>query len=252
LKAGARRTNIFLMPDTEPRQVADSPSITPHEIAVPRTARYYTLGPTHGFPRELWFVAHGYGQLARRFLRSFSALDDGTRLIVAPEGLSRFYLDPIPQRQLDPSPRIGASWMTREDRTAEIGDYVGYLERVATQVRHPLSGAAPRIVVLGFSQGTATVSRWLASSDMRADHLVLWSGGIPPELDLAHWAARLHGASIHLVVGETDPIVPSAAIAAEAERLSAAGVAFEIVRHPGAHAIDAKALQELAAGFAGH
>ena len=25
---------------------------------------------------------------------------------------------------------------------------------------------------------------------------MLWSGGIPPELDLAQWATRLHGASI--------------------------------------------------------
>jgi predicted esterase len=240
------------MADTEPRQVADSPSITPHEIVVPRTARYYTLGPTHGFPRELWFVAHGYGQLARRFLRAFSPLDDGTRLIVAPEALSRFYLDPIPQRRLDPSPRIGATWMTREDRDSEIGDYITYLERVATEVRHPLTGAAPRIVVLGFSQGTATVSRWLATSEIRADHLVLWSGAIPPELDIAAWAARLHGASIHLVVGERDPMVTPDAVTAEAERLSAAGVAFEIVRHPGAHGIDASALQQLATGFAGH
>jgi predicted esterase len=240
------------MADTEPRQVADSPSITPHEIVVQRTARYYTLGPTHGFPRELWFVAHGYGQLARRFLRSFAGLDDGTRLIVAPEALSRFYLDPLPKRRLDPSPRIGATWMTREDREAEIGDYIEYLERVATEVRHPLTGAAPRIVVLGFSQGTATVSRWLATSEIRADHIVLWSGAIPPELDIAAWAARLHGASLHLVVGENDPTVPPDAAAAEGERLSAAGVAFEIVRHPGAHGIDAAALQQLAAGFAGH
>ncbi len=85
---------------------ADS-AITPHSLVVPRTARYYTLGPTHGFPRELWFVCHGYGQLAERFLRQFAPLDDGTRLIVAPEALSRFYLDPIPQRRNDPSPRIG-------------------------------------------------------------------------------------------------------------------------------------------------
>jgi predicted esterase len=239
------------MADTEPRQVADSPSIAAHEIVVPRSARYYTIGPTHGFPRELWFVCHGYGQLARRFLRSFSPLDDGTRLIVAPEGLSRFYLDPIPQRRNDPSPRIGASWMTREDRDAEIADYVSYLERLAVHVRHPLTGAAPRIVVLGFSQGTATVSRWLPTSEVRADHLVLWSGGIPPEIDLAAWAARLHGATITLVIGETDPMVSPEAVTAEAERLSAAGVAFDIVRHGGAHAIDGATLTELAERWAG-
>lgn len=55
-----------------------------HRIAVARTARYFTLGRAE---REVWFVLHGYGQLADRFLRHFDPIDDGTRLIVAPEGL---------------------------------------------------------------------------------------------------------------------------------------------------------------------
>ena len=227
-------------------------TIASHDIVVPRTARYYTLGPTHGFPRELWFVCHGYGQLAGRFLRQFAPIDDGSRLIVAPEALSRFYLDPIPMRRHDPSPRIGATWMTREARSTEIADYVNYLERVVAEVRHPLTGAAPRIVVLGFSQGTATVSRWLATSELRADRLVLWGGAVPPELDLAAWSAHLHGAAITLMAGETDEMVPPAAVVAEAERLSAAGVAFELRRYHGGHAIDAEALTQLAASFEGH
>jgi len=225
--------------------VAAGPEVTTHAIAVPRTARYCTLGPTHGFPRELWFVCHGYGQLAPRFIRQFAPLDDGTRLIVAPEALSRFYLDPIPKRRNDASPRVGASWMTREDRESEIADYVSYLERLADEVRNSLAGAAPRIVVLGFSQGTATVCRWLAASALRADQLVLWAGTIPPELDLAAWADRLHGAAITLVSGEQDPIVPPSTMAAEAERLSVAGVAFTIQRHEGEHEITSAGLKSL-------
>jgi len=225
--------------------VEEGPRVASHAIVVPRTARYCTLGPTHGFPRELWFVCHGYGQLAPRFIRQFAALDDGTRLIVAPEGLSRFYLDPIPKRRRDPSPRVGATWMTREERESEIADYVSYLDRVAEEVRHALAGAAPRIVVLGFSQGTATVCRWLAASALRAEQLVLWAGTIPPELDLAAWAERLHGATITLVAGEQDTMVPPAAIAAEAERLSAAGVAFTIHRIEGEHTITEAGLKAL-------
>jgi len=60
-----------------------------HRITVSRSARYFTLGRPD---REVWFVLHGYGQLAARFLRHFEPLDDGTRLMVAPEALSRFYL----------------------------------------------------------------------------------------------------------------------------------------------------------------
>ncbi|HEU4720632.1 MAG TPA: hypothetical protein VFS59_04655 [Gemmatimonadaceae bacterium] len=229
-----------------------SSEITPHSIHVRRTARYYTIGPTHGFPRELWVVVHGYGQLARRFIKSFAPLDDGTRLVVAPEALSRFYLDPIEERRTHAEPRVGATWMTREDREAEIADYVAYLEQLTWETRRHLAGAGPRIVVLGFSQGTATVCRWLAASELRADQLVLWAGGIPPELDAAAWSTRLHGASLTLVAGEGDAMVPASAVVAEGERLSAAGVAFTLLRHPGGHRVEEDALLRLAEGFEGH
>jgi predicted esterase len=226
--------------------------ITPHSIHVRRTARYYTIGPTHGFPRELWVVAHGYGQLARRFAKWFAPLDDGTRLVVVPEALSRFYLDPVAERRDQAEPRVGATWMTREDRESEIADYIAYLEQLAWETRRHLAGASPRIIVLGFSQGTATVCRWLASSELRADQLVLWAGGIPPELDVAGWMTRLHGAALTLVAGEEDAMVPADAVVAEGERLSAAGVAFTLLRYPGGHRIESDALLRLASGFEGH
>jgi predicted esterase len=142
--------------------------------------------------------------------------------------------------------------MTREDREAEIADYVSYLDRLAAEVKQHLAGASPRIIVLGFSQGTATVSRWLAASDLRADQLVLWSGSIPPELDLAEWAERLRGAVITLVVGETDELATPKLVTAEAERLSNAGIGFSLQHFPGGHTIDPQALEALAASFAGH
>ena len=58
-----------------------------HHINVPRTARYHTVGDG-GTARAIWIVLHGYGQLARYFLRKFEGLDAGL-LIVAPEGLTR-------------------------------------------------------------------------------------------------------------------------------------------------------------------
>jgi predicted esterase len=222
-----------------------------HSIVVPRTARYYTLGPTHGFPRELWIVCHGYGQLAGRFIRDFVPLDDGTRLIVAPEALSRYYLDPIAERRGKKEQRVGATWMTREFREAEIADYVSYLDKVASEIKHHLAGASPRVVVVGFSQGVATVCRWLAASDVRAEQLVLWGGVIPPELDLAAWDARLQGASISIVVGDRDEYATPKVVTAEAERLSSAGVKFSVLRYDGGHAIEAAALESLAASFAG-
>ena len=35
-----------------------------HHLEVSRTARYWVLGEGTAAPREVWFVLHGYGQLA--------------------------------------------------------------------------------------------------------------------------------------------------------------------------------------------
>ncbi|HBD96841.1 MAG TPA: phospholipase, partial [Gemmatimonadetes bacterium] len=51
-------------------------------IEVPKTARYWVLGEDIVSPDELWFVLHGYRQLAARFLRRFEGIADGTRRIV--------------------------------------------------------------------------------------------------------------------------------------------------------------------------
>ena len=91
-----------------------------HHLAATRTARYFTLGGGAGV-HHVWFVLHGYGQLASALLRNFEGLANPSRLIVAPEGLSRFYVDPIASGPAARR-RVGASWMTREDRLIEIED----------------------------------------------------------------------------------------------------------------------------------
>src|SRR2546429_8056658 len=88
-----------------------------HLLSTSGTARYFTLGhPTDA--TELWFVCHGYGQLASRFLERFRALESRGRCIVAPEGLSRFYLTEHPTER-----RVGGGWVTREDRLHEDDDH---------------------------------------------------------------------------------------------------------------------------------
>src|SRR5438309_1661873 len=69
-----------------------------HFFSTPRTARYFTLGSPQG-ATDVWFVCHGYGQLASRFLERFRALESERRCILAPEGLSRFYLTENPSER---------------------------------------------------------------------------------------------------------------------------------------------------------
>ena len=63
-----------------------------HHLRVERTARYYTVGAEGEEPRAIWFVLHGYGQLAGSFVRFFADIATAGTVVVAPEALNRFYL----------------------------------------------------------------------------------------------------------------------------------------------------------------
>lgn len=202
--------------------------MTEHHISVRRTARYFTLGPAAATAREVWIVLHGYGQLAARFLRAFAPLDDGARRIVAPEGLSRFYAE------TGSNDKIGACWMTREDRLAEIDDYVRYLDALYAEV---MGGAVAPVTVLGFSQGTATAARWLAQGNVRARRLILWGGEVPPDLDLAAARQRWEKTDVTLVVGSEDPYITPKVLSRDEQRLREHGIAFRVEGFEGGHEI---------------
>lgn len=216
-----------------------------HHLPVTRTARYWTMGPLEN-PREVWFVLHGYKQLARRFLRRFEPIDDGGRLVVAPEGLSRFYVAAQEGRHGAAS-LVGATWMTREDRDHEIHDYVGYLDalsdRVLAGLRVTPSGG---VTVLGFSQGVATATRWVVRGRMRPDRLVLWGDFTPPDLDLDAARSILGSVPMTLVRGHSDRALLPRLAAEEAERLQAAGLAPELIHYEGGHDIDEGTLRRIA------
>lgn len=221
-----------------------------HHIPVARTARYHTLGDPCGAPRAVWFVCHGYGQLASRFLRHFAPLDDGHRLIVAPEALSRFYVDPASGGS-HASAMVGASWMTREDRLSEIDDYIRYLDALYAQVMHEVREARPEVVVLGFSQGAATACRWLARGGARADRLVLWGGLVPHDLDLDGDGAALRRLELVLVMGDSDALVDASARAAQSERLARHALRFREIAYAGGHGLVGQVLTDLAGEVGG-
>ncbi|MEO7965722.1 MAG: esterase, partial [Gemmatimonadaceae bacterium] len=123
-----------------------------HRITVSRRARFQVLGDLDT-ASEVWIVLHGYGQLAAEFLPPFAPIVSESRAVVAPEALNRYYKEKAGEQSHSETP-VGATWMTREDREAEIADYVDFLDAVADRV----AGDHKRIVALGFSQGVATVT----------------------------------------------------------------------------------------------
>jgi len=213
--------------------------IQEHHLSVARTARYYTLGEPGA--TEVWFVCHGYGQLAGRFLRRFEPIADGSRLVVAPEGLNRFYVGSGEHRDQP----VGATWMTREDRLNEIADYVKYLDAVYADVFGGKPTAA-RVRALGFSQGAATASRWVARGTARVDELVLWGGELPPDLDLGAAAERLKKVRVTLVAGTRDEYITPKILTGIERRLGEQAIPFRKQVFDGGHEIEPAALRQLA------
>jgi predicted esterase len=205
-----------------------------HRIRVDRTARYYTLGDPVRAP-ECWVVVHGYGQLGGRFIRRFATLPgvaEGERAVVAPEALSRFYVERETGPHGAPS-TVGASWMTREEREHEIDDYVAYLDRV---VEEGLEGRAPRLVVLGFSQGCETASRWVVLGRVRPAELVLWGGGVAADLAPDRLRDGLRGVRVRQVVGSRDRWAQDKAVDTHG-RLEGLDVGLERIDYEGGHAV---------------
>lgn len=209
-----------------------------HQLVVPRTARYFTLGEIEGELDSVWFVCHGYGQLASEFIRSASALEHERRLIIAPEGLSRFYHED--------HKTIGASWMTREDRGREMADYVRYLDLLHDQIFQLVSRSAVQVTVLGFSQGTATASRWAVRGGVSVDHLILWGQALPPELDDETSLAPLRSLRLSLVCGTRDELFPQTQREEQRLRLARHDVPFTEAEFPGGHRLDDDTLRRLA------
>lgn len=213
--------------------------IETRHLTIERRIRYATLGPAAEAAAEVWFALHGYGQLAPRFARYLSVLDDGARLIVAPEGLHRYYVDHAARK-------VGASWMTSEDRLTDIDDYVRYLDRLHRVTLGDGDGA--RVVALGFSQGVHTLCRWLAFGKAEVDLAVVWGAPPPPDLDMEARAGSMGRSRWLVVAGEEDEHFGEDAVRAAIGRFRAAGLAHDTIRFAGGHRLDAEVLRRIAEG----
>lgn len=207
-------------------------------ISITRSARVYTLGDVSN-ANDVWLVCHGYGQLAGGWIEEFESVAGDGRLIVAPEALHRFYIDPPPAPASQR--RVGATWMTREDRETDIADYVRYLDAVYDHV-NPKNA---RVRAFGFSQGCATVFRWAAMGKSRIDDLILWAGEVPPDVDMQPAAVRLHQTRIVLTYGTNDGLIAQTAQARNRELLDGAGLSYQVHHYKGGHHLDDGLLSRL-------
>jgi predicted esterase len=167
--------------------------------------RYFKLGEITAQTKSVWFVLHGYGQLAQYFLPKFKSLAVHNICVIAPEGLSHYYLEDASTRNKTGNTRVGASWMTRENRLTDIENYLTYLNSVFT--RETGSNKNLDITLLGFSQGAATASRWMGSNSIYFRRLILWSGILPADMDFEKGKYLLREKDVKIIYGKNDPFL---------------------------------------------
>lgn len=198
-------------------------------------ARYCTLGEPGN---TAWLACHGYGQLAPYFIRHFQSLANAGHYIVAPEGLSRFYLQ-------ENSARVGASWMTREERLTDIENYLRYLDAIAKETG--LAEVA-ELNLLGFSQGVATICRWAMHTSLPFKKLVLWAGVFPPDVSPELSSQKLSTVELHQVWGKQDPYLHEGKLREQTHYLNNLKSAeFHNHSFEGKHTLHSPTLEQIAA-----
>ena len=201
-------------------------------------ASYRTLNELTDKTQYVWMVFHGYGQLSQYFIKKFEVLDAETHFVIAPQGLSKFYLEGF-------SGRIGATWMTKEDRLTEIENQQRYLRSV---LDHEVGANLSKIhlILFGFSQGVATMCRFAAYNEVPFDRLVLWAGSFPHDLDkddIAHWPKSF---PLKYFMGNQDPFLKPGMVEEQESRLrELTGIKPELRLFDGKHEVVPELLSEV-------
>lgn len=141
------------------------------QVKVSKTARLIHLKSENKVNTKLLIALHGYGQLSTYFSKKFEEIHTDFDVLI-PEGLHRFYLKAS-------SGRVGSSWMTKEERESDISDNQDYLEQIIADFSHKYD----EIILLGFSQGGATSSRFCYQKTNTIKGLILWGSVFPPDIN---------------------------------------------------------------------
>ena len=197
-----------------------------------KTFRYSTIGNPET-AKTIIYVLHGYGQLSEYFIRKFENLQNDC-FIVAPEGMHRFYLK-------GSSGRVGASWMTKEDRDNDISDNLNWLNQLADELaaKHQFE----KTILLGFSQGGATALRWFHKSRIKIDQLIIWAAVFPPDLIVKEELVNSNSRNRFFVIGNNDEFYSENQRNELIECYNSAGFISSI--YDGNHDIDLETLKSL-------
>lgn len=179
------------------------------QVSYQSTNTYEVLNSFTHKTKNLWVVCHGIGYLSRYFLKYFKHLNPEENYIIAPQAPSKYYLN-------GKYTHVGASWLTRENTELETENVLNYLDEVykAENLKD-----APKLLLLGYSQGVSVVTRWAAKRKIACDHLIMHSGKVPAELNAKDFSF-LKNTRYTFIYGKQDEYLKDGVIKKEKERLN--------------------------------
>ncbi len=218
------------------------PQATKSLVEVPRTGRYFRLNSVQPLTKNVWIVFHGYGQLAEYFIKHFEDLDENENCIIAVEGLSRFYVDGL-------TGRVGASWMTKDEREQEIVDQSNYINTVLKDAGIDSNSSDYNLIVMGFSQGTAAAIRWMVNNNVRPKHLLMWAGSFPHDVDATKNSEIFKGLSLHYAYGLEDQFLKDVNMNEKLVEMKKTGMEIRSWTFDGKHVMDKPTLAKIVDSF---
>ena len=145
-----------------------------HNISFEFSSSYITHNQLTDNTENIWIVFHGYGQLSKYFIRRFDVLDGDKNYIIAPQGLSKFYVD-------EDYKNVGASWLTKEDRGSDLLNQQKYLIKLMDELKLKIDFSKIKVNLFGFSQGVSALTRLLMNYNMKVNNVIIWAGWVPDE-----------------------------------------------------------------------
>ena len=179
------------------------------EVVYQNKNSYATLNTLSETTQYVWLVFHGIGYLSRYFLRYFADFPADRHYFIAPQAPSKYYLN-------GEYKHVGASWLTRENTAVEKENVMAYLDAVLEAEAIPETCT---LIVLGYSQGVSIATRYLAYKKLRPDHLILFAGGLPEELQAGDFEFLGSHIRTTFVYGEEDPYLNPQRMVREQEKL---------------------------------
>ena len=211
-------------------------------LQIEKKARYFLLGNPGNDTSIVWVVLHVYGMLSEFFIQKFKKLENKNTLILAPEALNRFYIDTN-------YGRVGASWMTKDERQDDIKENIKYLNILMDQIIKEIGHNRFKINVLGFSQGGATACRWLFKSGLKFENLIMWAGDIPKDTLTEENRLKWSDMNTHLVMGKKDELINEEMKAKFLKLVTDYKLDYKLTLYDGDHRIYPDVLMELIKSF---